>query len=50
MLVTFIILKGKNYYLAPVYPILLAAGGIAFERVTLRRKQRQEQSAATRKP
>jgi len=36
MLVTFIVLKGKNYYLAPVYPILFAAGAIAFERVTER--------------
>jgi hypothetical protein len=34
MLITFIILKGKNYYLAPVYPILFAAGAIAFERLT----------------
>jgi hypothetical protein len=31
-LVTFIVLKGKNYYLAPAYPILFAAGAIAFER------------------
>ncbi len=34
MLVTFIVLKGKNYYLAPAYPILFAAGAIAFERLT----------------
>jgi hypothetical protein len=34
MLIAFIILKGKNYYLAPAYPILFAAGGIAFERIT----------------
>jgi hypothetical protein len=34
MLVTFIVLKSKNYYLAPVYPILFAAGAIAFERIT----------------
>ena len=39
MLVTFIILKGKNYYLAPMYPILFASGAIAFERVTMRKKQ-----------
>jgi hypothetical protein len=25
-------LKGKNYYLAPIYPMLLAAGGVAVER------------------
>jgi hypothetical protein len=36
MLITFIILKAKNYYLAPVYPILFAAGSIAFERLTRR--------------
>jgi hypothetical protein len=34
MLVTFILLKGKNYYLGSVYPILFAAGSIAFERMT----------------
>src|SRR5687768_10669160 len=34
MLVTFIVLKGKNYYLAPAYPFLFAAGAIAFERIT----------------
>jgi hypothetical protein len=31
MLVTFIALHGKNYYLAPVYPMLFAGGAIAFE-------------------
>ncbi len=36
MLITFIVLKGKNYYLAPVYPILFAAGAVAFERLTIR--------------
>jgi hypothetical protein len=36
MLITFIVLKGKNYYLAPAYPILFAAGAIAFERLTKR--------------
>jgi Dolichyl-phosphate-mannose-protein mannosyltransferase len=39
MLATFIVLKGKNYYLAPAYPILLAAGAIAFERATAPKKQ-----------
>lgn len=34
VLVLFIALKGKNYYVAPIYPMLLAAGAIAFERVT----------------
>jgi hypothetical protein len=41
MLATFIVLKGKNYYLAPAYPMLFAAGAIAFERIT-----RQGQTAA----
>jgi hypothetical protein len=27
----FVALKGKNYYLAPIYPMLLAAGAVAFE-------------------
>jgi len=34
MLATFIGLKGKNYYLAPIYPMLFAAGAVAFERLT----------------
>jgi hypothetical protein len=33
MLAVFIILHGKSYYLAPAYPMLLAAGGVAAERV-----------------
>ncbi len=31
-LTVFIVLHGKNYYLAPVYPMLLAAGSVVFER------------------
>ena len=31
-LAEFIILHGKHSYLAPIYPILFAAGGVAFER------------------
>lgn len=34
MLATFIALHGKNYYLGSVYPMLFAAGAIAFEKVT----------------
>jgi hypothetical protein len=34
MLVTFIALRGKNYYIASFYPILLAVGAIAFEKMT----------------
>jgi hypothetical protein len=32
-LAEFIILRGKSYYLAPAYPMLFAAGGVAVERV-----------------
>jgi 4-amino-4-deoxy-L-arabinose transferase-like glycosyltransferase len=27
----FVLLKGKNYYLAPIYPLLFAAGAVVFE-------------------
>jgi Dolichyl-phosphate-mannose-protein mannosyltransferase len=33
MLAEFIILHGKSYYLAPAYPMLLAAGGVVAERL-----------------
>ncbi len=33
----FIALHGKNYYVAPIYPMLLAAGAIGFERLTSQR-------------
>jgi hypothetical protein len=32
-LAEFIILHGKHYYLAPIYPMLFAAGGVAIERL-----------------
>ncbi len=32
LLVTMIALKAKNYYLAPIYPMLFAAGSVAIER------------------
>lgn len=32
-LVLFIVTKGKNYYLAPAYPMLLAAGAVPLERL-----------------
>lgn len=35
-LTVFIALKGKNYYVAPIYPMLFAAGAVAFEHVTRR--------------
>lgn len=32
-LAEFIIMHGKHYYLAPIYPMLFAAGGVAIERL-----------------
>lgn len=32
-LAIFVLLKGKHYYLAPIYPMLFAAGGVACERL-----------------
>jgi len=37
VLTAFILLKGKNYYVAPIYPMLFAAGAVGFEHVTNRR-------------
>ena len=37
LLATFIALRGKNYYLAPIYPLLFAAGAIGFEKITTAR-------------
>ncbi len=34
LLAAFIALRGKNYYLAPIYPALFAGGGVAFEKIT----------------
>ncbi len=33
-LATMMMLKGKNYYLAPIYPMLFAAGGVFWEKLT----------------
>jgi hypothetical protein len=35
----FVALKGKNYYLAPIYPVYLAAGAVAFESFIERTRQ-----------
>jgi hypothetical protein len=35
-LAEFMIMHGKHYYLAPVYPMLFAAGGVAVERLIVR--------------
>jgi hypothetical protein len=37
VLAIFIALKGKNYYVAPIYPMLFSAGAVAFERITSNR-------------
>jgi len=37
LLATMILLKAKNYYLAPIYPMLFAAGGVAVEDTLARR-------------
>ena len=34
LLATFITLRGKNYYLVSIYPLLFAAGAVAFEKIT----------------
>lgn len=36
LLVLMIVLKAKNYYLVPVYPMLFAAGGVFLENLVLR--------------
>ncbi len=36
-LAEFILMHGKHYYLAPIYPMLFAAGGVAFERLLAER-------------
>jgi hypothetical protein len=43
VLVAFIALKAKNYYVAPAYPILFAAGAVAFENLS-REKMRWARS------
>jgi hypothetical protein len=37
LLITFILLEGKNYYLAPAYPMLFAGGAIFFEKLSTAR-------------
>ena len=37
MLIAFMALKGKNYYLSAAYPMLFAAGAVAFENMTRER-------------
>jgi Dolichyl-phosphate-mannose-protein mannosyltransferase len=35
----FVVLKGKNYYLAPIYPVFLAAGAVIIENLIERSRQ-----------
>lgn len=37
LLISFIVLKAKNYYVAPAYPMLFAAGAVAFENLSRER-------------
>ena len=37
--IAFVVLKGKNYYLAPIYPMLLAAGAVVIDRGVDRTRQ-----------
>ena len=37
LLAMFIVLRGKNYYLASIYPVLFAAGAVGFEKITAAR-------------
>ena len=41
--VTFVALRGKNYYLAPIYPMLLAAGALMIEALICPDKSGQRQ-------
>jgi len=34
LLATFVVLRGKNYYLASIYPLLFAAGAVGLENIT----------------
>lgn len=36
VLVIFIVLDGKSYYVVPIYPIIIAAGAVAFEQIVKR--------------
>src|SRR6266403_6272862 len=38
-LTAFVVLKGKNYYLAPIYPVYLAAGAVVIESYIARWRQ-----------
>ena len=39
LLGTFIVLRGKNYYIASIYPVLFAGGAVGFEQITRTRSR-----------
>lgn len=43
----FIVLKGKNYYVTPAYPMVFAAGAAGFERITASEAGRRWRTAST---
>jgi len=45
VLAVFVILRGKSYYVVPVYPLLMAAGGVAIESFAAARSRRWLQTA-----
>ncbi len=45
VLCAFVALRGKNYYVSPIYPIVLASGSIALEELTERLGRRWMRSA-----
>ena len=45
--ITFVVLKGKNYYLAPIYPMLLAAGAVTIEAALRGRPSEETRSLST---
>jgi hypothetical protein len=47
VLVVFIVLHGKDYYSAPVYPMVFAGGAIAIEQLSQRREMRWVGAAVT---
>jgi len=46
----FFILHGKNYYLAPIYPMLLAAGAVVIESAIDRNKSKAPKNTRPRRP
>jgi hypothetical protein len=43
---TFFVLHGKNYYLAPVYPMLLAAGAVVIESAIVKKEDGKQEDGA----